>query len=290
VNGFGFIGSVGRTSNPSLDGDNVWFFGDQSIYPPGSPPTIVQGVYRGHDGVVDTIAMTGQPTPGAPPGYFFTKIYNRIAGANGEVVFRAESGSAPRENLLIGLYRYRNSTVERVVDSSMPPFMNANWMFDTFDYDGESVVFYGSQGVSIECGGLIEPLYDIGARQISIDRGSVALRVESVYPPTSTILCDYRGVLERIIGTGDVLFGETITGVEFGPNALSGNRIVFVAGFTNGNRGVYLATLPEPALVPCGAIGLMLCVCRCRAAVDKERRCESRDSLFVESGELTMRG
>jgi hypothetical protein len=73
-----------------------------------------------------------------------------------------------------------------------------------------------------------------------------------------TIYSDVGGSLQRIIGRDDVLFGETVVEVQLGPQGLSGNQIAFYATFTNGNSGIYVATVPEPELALLATFGLSI--------------------------------
>ncbi len=55
------------------------------------------------------------------------------------------------------------------------------------------------------------------------------------------------GSLIDVIDSNDMLDGKMLTNVEITPEALSGNQIVFMADFTDGSQGLYIATLALPA-------------------------------------------
>ena len=61
-----------------------------------------------------------------------------------------------------------------------------------------------------------------------------------------------------MIDLTDTLEGKAISSFTFSRRGLSGNEFVFFADFLDGSEGVFLTTVPEPALAPLFAILLML--------------------------------
>ena len=59
------------------------------------------------------------------------------------------------------------------------------------------------------------------------------------------------GPLMKVINSGDSFDGKTIAsflGLSFSSEGLSGNNVAFYATFTNGSKGLYVATyVPEPS-------------------------------------------
>ena len=67
---------------------------------------------------------------------------------------------------------------------------------------------------------------------------------------------DGAGVIQEIVGLGDSLDGKAVSGLGIDSNGFEGEQIAFIATFTDGSSGIYIATIPEPstaALVLYGA-------------------------------------
>jgi hypothetical protein len=271
---------VGRYNNrPSLDGGKVWFFADESYYDPGpgGPPHWVHGVY-GYDGTShQQIAQTGpaHPTPGLPAGYYFTDMDTRVVARDGQVIFGALSGRAEGDHEIGGLYMYANGYITRIVDSTTIPGYYTG-PSGSFDFDADTVGFIGHGSVWVVRDGEFQRLAASGqpapgggtwviAPTITYDRISVDQRRVAFASYTTQaeakgiyIVADEDAAPWRLVGAGDLLSGQTIASADLGPDALSGDRIVFWARFTNGNSGVFVATIPEPAIqlvVLCLVIG-----------------------------------
>ncbi len=53
--------------------------------------------------------------------------------------------------------------------------------------------------------------------------------------------------LIEVVSLGDILDGKTVNALSFSDDRpLSGNQLVFSAGFSDGSYGLYLAQVPEP--------------------------------------------
>jgi hypothetical protein len=128
---------------------------------------------------------------------------------------------------------------------------------------------FNARGIMLEQGGVVRELYGDGTHQLSIDAGHIAFRSETPYPFSRTLFSDVSGALQRIIGTGDALDGRVISELTLGPDSLSGSQIVFFAYFTNGDRAVVLATIPEPTTMLWVILG---CACFRRPNATQRRK------------------
>jgi hypothetical protein len=62
------------------------------------------------------------------------------------------------------------------------------------------------------------------------------------------IFAESGGRLMEVISAGDQLDGKTVSALSFSNDRpLSGNDLVFTAEFTDGSKGLFLTTVPEPA-------------------------------------------
>lgn len=84
--------------------------------------------------------------------------------------------------------------------------------------------------------------------RVSLDAGNLAFHtgVEGARAVYTTL----GGELARVLGPGDALAGRTVDDADLGIEALSGDDIVLRVAFTNGDSGIYLATLVEPPAIP----------------------------------------
>jgi hypothetical protein len=264
---------VTRVRSPSLDGEMVWFYG-YSFDPHPLGGVIDGGVYCARGGTIERVVAHGEPTPSAAPGYsfYFINADHRIAEDKGQVVFWAPS-SGPDGGRISGLYRYHDGVVTRIVDSTMAApaggVFNAFTTYTGFDHDRGSVVFEDRTGVYTERDGVFHLIAMDGQpapggglfsfstdADVSIDSGHVAFSSgwNSIGLPFA-IYSDIAGPLQRIVGRDDQLFGETIARLQLGPGGLSGNQLVFYAEFMNGNSGIFIATIPEPASAMLAGLG-----------------------------------
>jgi hypothetical protein len=184
-----------------------------------------------------------------------------VVGRNGTAVFWSDDA----------LYRYADAGIEYIGPGG----------FNAYDYDGRGII--STRGPAI--GPAIYVSDDRGMRtiaeyghpapgggtfqivpwtRVSIDHGHVAFTSGGFEPPTTVLYSDVGGALQRVVGVGDTLLGQTVSSVSIGPDALSGNQIVFIAGFTNGNAGIFIATVPEPAALPLSIISWLAAISRSR--------------------------
>jgi len=267
---------VTRFRSPSMDGEDTWFYG-YSFGPGPLGGVIDGGFYRARGGTFQNVVPHGSPTPSAPAGYtfYFVNTDHRVTAIEGRAVFYAASEKANSPSIS-GLYSVRDGVVERIVDSTMlAPGGDSNFssLFRSpFAFDDSTFVFRSGQSIYKQRDGVFEVVATAGEPapgggvfaftdydypQISVDGGHLAF-TEGPNPiglPTA-LHCDLGGSLMRIISRNDILLGETVARVQIGPSALSRNQIVFYAEFMNGNSGVFVATIPEPAAALIGALAL----------------------------------
>ena len=66
--------------------------------------------------------------------------------------------------------------------------------------------------------------------------------------------------MTKAFGAGDVVDGRTLSSIIMGTEGLSDNQVAFYATFTNGTKGIFVATVPEPATVELALCGIGLCM------------------------------
>ncbi len=183
----------------------------------------------------------GRP-PFAPFGYFSDTDYQ-----NGLLAFQSGSG--------VFLRKEDGSLVNVMnVDMAIPgdPMQAPSYAFD-INLSGDDVVFkwWSSSGVSVyrwdEQQGLeaIIPLGSNALGDIATDEiGNIALEAGQ------NIYLDSRDeALQRLIGSGDSLFGKTISFVDLGPHGIGNGVIVFKAYFDDGSSELVRAEAERPVTV-----------------------------------------
>jgi hypothetical protein len=146
----------------------------------------------------------------------------------------------------------------------------------SFDFDGDTIGFIGqgtiwvkrhaefellaASGQPAPGGGTFDILPTFDFNKISIDGRNVAFSAYT-YATGRGLYTDIGGALWRVVGRGDVIFGETVSLLQFGADGMSGDQIVFWASFTSGNSGIFVATVPEPTSSLL-ALGLMIALTR----------------------------
>ena len=78
---------------------------------------------------------------------------------------------------------------------------------------------------------------------VSIDPSNVAFEGFSSSGSVKGIYTNFGGTLAKVIATGDVIGGKTVTGVNMGPAGFSGDQIVFEAAYSDGSLAISAATI-----------------------------------------------
>jgi hypothetical protein len=98
--------------------------------------------------------------------------------------------------------------------------------------------------------------FDMENVGFSTDAGHVAFA--SYFSDGHAIYTDAYGSLERVIATGDTLFGQQVSDVQMDVEGFSNNQIAFWAKFTDGTSGIYVAAVPEPCTLVLLSLGAIL--------------------------------
>jgi PEP-CTERM motif len=130
-----------------------------------------------------------------------------------------------------------------------------------------SGIFTGSGGpvTAVAAGGLLEsgPFLDFGLLPSINNMGTVAF-LAFLRPEGSGIFTGPDAVADRVIGTGDPLFGSTVTSLEFARQGLNdAGQVAFVAQLADGRQVVVRAdpaqvgAVPEPSALALLALGTL---------------------------------
>ena len=253
------MGAFTDAARPVVRGDDVWFFGRYT----DGPSSGGEGVFLSRDGTLTAVAHSGTPVPGRP-GERFTSI-SPPRGDRGEVAFYA-SGTGFNS----GVYRTVGGALVRVGDGYFPDNT-------AIDHDGRDTSFTGRRPIDtgyslwIDRDGTVRRIatsgdptpdgtghFDFSPALVttSVDAGHVAFTAVFDAADNLAVFTDAGGPLTRLVGFGDRLFDKKVTNVQISQDALSGNAIAFAATFSDNTSGVYLATLPEPAIPAFAALVL----------------------------------
>jgi hypothetical protein len=169
-----------------------------------------EGIYSNLGGALSVGADLNTILPDGGPDEHGTALSLRGPSLDHEDLAFVAYGQLARS----AIYKKRNGTLEVAVNNhTLIP--GKPWYFDTF-----------------------EPF-------ISLDRSNIVFWGRAAPPnPYEGIFASYSGVLVKVIDNNDTLDGKAIAHVTFGPQALSGHRIAFLATFTDFSQGIYEAIAP----------------------------------------------
>ena len=181
-------------------------------------------LYTNDGGTFRLVADTNTPIPGGTGNFTAVDVGTGYA-TDGETIAFQGSGSGQ-----IGIYKDVAGTLSVVVDNTTVVPDGTGGVFASFnqrvpDVGNGAIVFSGT-----ESGGKAGVYTDLG------------------------------GILQSVISPGDLLDGRIVDAAAFQLGGFDGRDIAITVNFTNGDRGVYLASanlVPEPNLLALLAIGLV---------------------------------
>jgi hypothetical protein len=274
-------GSGGTFNNmqpPTVRGERVAF----SAWETGDAQ---RGVYSWQNNSVSIIADRSTPMPQGPGT--FTGFDSNISLDSGRVVFSAFRDSfwgIYAHTQASGLTRlYDNNTL--VPSSGLPFSITAR-----ASASGGHVAFYGGDGVTVtgvysDVSGMLAAIADTnteipgspgafftGFGHLCLDGDTVAFG--GVRAGSTGVYFSRAGALHKVLAAGDAFDGRTVFDVFMGPQGLSGDYLAFQVRFTNGDWGIYRATIPAPRPAAPRALAALFAHRRRRPA--RPPRCRSR--------------
>ncbi|MFM9994270.1 MAG: hypothetical protein ACKVU4_00555 [Phycisphaerales bacterium] len=248
-------GSFQTTSSPSLQNGRVAFAGGES----GSGQ---RGVYSWQSGALSIIADKTTPIPGGPGT--FTNFFE-AALDGGQVMFQG-SGAGGYNGLFLA---DKSGGITRLYDTNTP-IPGATGSFSGLSQSAFSdgrVVFYGQgsmEGIYSDVSGQLEVIANhntlvpgfpgltfSGFGNSAIDGGVVAFT--GLAPGGFLgVFSTHGGSLGKVLANGDMLDGRIVEDAFIGGQTLDGASIAISVVFTNGSRGIYMATIPAPGPLALG--------------------------------------
>jgi len=158
------------------------------------------------------------------------------------------------------LYKHSNNLLSVVADeNTIAPNFQKNFIhFDSLSTSDGDIAFRGSVSlyeagvyaiIDGELKAIVDPTMALGgAGNPSIDNGNVAFMASSSSGNNSPkgLYVYINGSIQKVIATGDTFAGKEIISLEIRPKALSENQLVFLACFTDGSQGIYMAEFNLP--------------------------------------------
>jgi hypothetical protein len=253
----GGTGNFTYVNFPSLDNGNVAFAGGSTSFE--------TGIYIKVGDQLKVVADSNTPIPGGTGN--FTFLFSPSLD-NGDVAFASDFPVAS------GIYANIGGKLKVIADRNTP-IPNGTGNFGGFrspSLDNGNVAFAGlipgprlqlPTGIYINVGGKLKVVADRNTPipdgtgnfgsfiSVSLNDGNVAFVGDddadaTIYPPLPQqqgIYTTLGGSLKKVIARNDSLDGKIVSSVAIDREALSKNRIAFVAEFTDGSRGIYVGTL-----------------------------------------------
>lgn len=201
-------------------------------------PTFVAGIYAGNGGAPFTIIDTSGPlTLFSHPSFNDSGTAAFLAALDG-----AGSGS--------GVFRSSGGAVTTIANASGSfsmffgnPSINSS---GTVAFATPGAIAYGSGGPAVILADTLGPFSAFDGDPSINDTGSIAFfaRLDS---GGSGIFTGPNPIADKVIATGDTLFGSTVTVTNFFTQGINDSgQVVFAYQLANGVRGVAVATVPEP--------------------------------------------
>jgi len=227
-------GTFTRFYSIAVDGNDLSFFGNDMRFLPDDGIFIEtqRGIYKQINGTLETVADLNTPIPN---GIGFFTDFGGVSDSGGisidnQQVLFVGKGSSDQ----IGIFlQQQDGSLEAIItqQTAIPEATGTFTNFSEFTtlsssivLDGDMILFYGK-------GTDVEGIYSLSLRD---------------------------NALSKIIDTNDILDGKSILGLGFFDEGLDNLSLAFTASFTNGSRGVFLTTIPEPATLSFLALGFLL--------------------------------
>ncbi|UCC30611.1 MAG: IPTL-CTERM sorting domain-containing protein [Phycisphaerales bacterium] len=234
------------TNGPSIDGGNVAFVGS------GASGQI--GVYTDIGGTLNVVADGGTMIPGGSGTFSFL---DAVSLDGGDVAFR---GFGVGE---LGIYTEISSSLSVVadLDTAIPGGTGNFTTFGKGSIDNAKVALRAGDhpdlGIYSDISGQLDVVADTntpmpramanflfeGSTAPSIRGGDIAFAADGSAGQNG-IYALMQGYLIRVVDRGVSLDGKTGLHFEAGPEAMSGQDIVFHVSFTDNSEGIYVATVP----------------------------------------------
>jgi hypothetical protein len=257
-------------SVPAVSGTTVAFGGTNS-----GPGTALGIFSKTGTGPLNIIANTSTAVPfGSGNFTSFSDPFNgptlpNISGSN--VVFNGQGGGR------IGVYTTISGSVTRVADTTMTPpgGIGAFSSFSTTpSIDGSQVAFSapsaGSRvGVYTWSGGTLALVADTTTSApgggtfnnfnmaVALSGGRVVFRATNTLGQDG-IYTNLTGTLTKVVATGDVIDGHTITALTMSDFAFAGGDIAVAVAYSGGSAIYTFHPVPEPTgLIALGAAGVV---------------------------------
>ncbi len=259
-NGLG--GNFFAIGQPSLENGRVVFVGYES-------GDAQKGVYSWQAGALSITADRSSPIPGGS-GTFTT--FGSASLNGGQIAFSA-TGNGGQNGIYVA---DTTGSLQRLYDRNTVVPGGSGGTFDVLGpvgLDGEHVVFYGNgaaqEGIYSDIGGTLAAIADhstlvpghpgqhfVGFGFAAIDDGIVALT--GIFAGANRgVFSTHGGALGKVLAWGDTLDGKIVSDTLMGRQGLDGESLALYVEFTDGSKGIYMATIPAPgALALFGLAGL----------------------------------
>ncbi len=236
---------------PTLDAGRVVFAGFTAGAAQG-------GVYSWTSG---SLAIIADKSTLIPAGSGTFTGFGDASLDEGQVAFAGSGAGAQRGVYLAG----PGGTIERLYDTTTVVPGGNGGTFATMAQvvlDAGRVAFYangaGQEGVYSDLGGGLHAVADHnmavpghpgsffgGFGFASIDDGAVAFT--GVFAGANRgVFSPHGGALGKVLAWGDTLDGKIVMDTLIGMQSLSGDSLALYVEFTDGSRGIYMATIPAP--------------------------------------------
>ena len=266
-------------NQPGIDGPMIVFVNASDFF--GGEGN---GVYTETGGVITTVVDRSDAVPGLP-GFSFDTFDGDVA-FNGSIGIQAVITDDVVDDRIV-LLATPGGSLTSVADTVNTLSPSTGITFDEVDepgVDGSNVAFHGSDdngfgGIYTNLTGPLTTVADQATLvpgqglltftafdddKVSIDGLRIAF--EGEYDGGEGLYLWDNGLLLRILDDTQILDGKVISTLDLAfDSALSGDTVVFHAGFTNGTEGIFTATIPEPGTIALLAAGLPLLACRRRS-------------------------